>query len=348
MVAIPPHSEMHFSSIKAIEHHLPMLSLDNQQLSQRFPEWPAEKITEKLGISRRGIAGPGECSSDLAVQAALRLFDKQICRPKDIDFVLFCTQTPDYLLPTSACLIQDRLGIPKSSGAVDLNLGCSGYIYSLGIAKGLIESNQARNILLLTGETYSKLMREGDKQTRTLFGDAGAATLIGAVDTAEELIGPFIYGTDGSGAEHLIVRQGGMRQPGHPVAGTNGLEMNGGEIFAFSAREVSKAVNSLLAKTGKSVSDIDLFVFHQANTHMLNFLRKKCEIPEDKFYIHLSEVGNTVSNSIPIALQHAVDDGKAQLGSTVMLVGFGVGLSWAACLVRISSFAISHPCFGQH
>lgn len=326
---------MYRAIITAVEYHLPARKLTNEQLESCFPEWPAQKIEEKLGISNRHIAAGGECSSDLAIKAAEKLFSRGACCPSKIDFLLFCTQTPDYLLPTSACLIQERLGLPKSSGALDFSLGCSGYVYGLGLAKGLIETGQARKVLLLTGETYSKLMRPDDKATRTLFGDAGTATLVEEGDQSETgQIGPFVYGTDGSGGEHLMVRQGGMRHPGPPLTDTGGLCMNGGEIFTFSVREVSRAVEALMERTGTNRDSIDLFIFHQANAYMLEFLRKKCRIPEEKFYTCFATTGNTVSNTIPIALHHALAEDRIQSGSTVMFVGFGVGLSWGACLAR--------------
>jgi 3-oxoacyl-[acyl-carrier-protein] synthase-3 len=324
--------DMNRAIINTIEYHLPERKLTNQQLETRFPEWPADKIEEKLGITLRAIAAEGECSSDLAVAAAKKLFETGACSATDIDFVLFCTQTPDYLLPTSACLIQERLGIPRASGAMDFNLGCSGYVYGLGLAKGLIETGQARKLLLLTGETYSKLMNPDDKATLTLFGDAGTATLIEGDESETVHLGPFVYGTDGSGGEHLMVRLGGFRHPGHPLGGESGLCMNGGEIFTFSVREVSNAVEALMDRTGTNREKIDLFIFHQANAYMLEFLRKKCRIPEEKFYCHYATTGNTVSNTIPIALHHAIKEGRIKPGSIVMLVGFGVGLSWGACM----------------
>ena len=264
-----------------------------------------------------------------------RIFEKKVIARESVDFVLFCTQSPDYFLPTSACIIQSRLGLGKSCGALDFNLGCSGWIYGLGLAKGLIETGQATNVLFLTGETYSKFLQDDDKSTRTLCGDAGSATLISAVESMQELIGPSVYGTDGSGAENLIVRRGGFRNPGSPRDEETGLLMNGGEIFNFSIREVSKSVNALLDKSGMAMADVDLFIFHQANAYMLQFLQKKCRIPEEKFYQHFESTGNTVSNTIPIALHHALQEKRIGAGSRVMFVGFGVGLSWGACMVTL-------------
>ncbi len=323
------------AAIRAIAYHLPEGRLTNEELAAQFPEWPADKIQAKLGVKTRPIAATDECSSDLAYQAAIKLFDKTQIDRQEIDYVILCTQTPDYLLPTTACLLQQRLELSKRCGAIDINMGCSGYVYGLGLAKGLIESGQARRVLFLTGETYSKLLHQSDKSTRTLFGDAGSATLVEATDGNEERIGPFVYGSDGSGGEHLIVRRGGFRLPGAPVDDETGLLMNGGEIFAFSVREVSKAVQSLLSLSELQIDDVKQFVFHQANSHMLGFLRQKCGISADKFVMDFESTGNTVSNTIPIALANLLDSDKLQSGDKVMLVGFGVGLSWGACLISV-------------
>lgn len=326
---------MRKAKIIAVDYCLPEGELTNEQLAKKFPEWSASKIKDKLGVSCRRIASEDELSSDLATKAAQKLFACGVVSPADVNFVIFCTQSPDYFLPTTACLIQDRLGLPKSCGALDFNLGCSGWVYGLGLVKGLIETGQAQNVLFLTGETYSKFLSPSDKGTLTLFGDAGAATLVSAVDSEEEMLGPFIYGTDGSGADNLIVSHGGARHPGLPRTKDTGLCMNGGEIFSFSVREVSKSVTALLEKSGQTIGSIDLFIFHQANAFMLDFLRKKCCIPEDRFYTWYESIGNTVSNTIPIALHQAILEGRAKPGMKVMFVGFGVGLSWGACLARL-------------
>src|SRR6185436_14441853 len=192
------------ATISAIEYYLPDQVLTTSALAAEFPDWSVQKIEEKTGIHNRHVAACDECSSDLAVSAAQRLFDSGVCRPEAIDFILLCTQSPDYFLPTTACLVQDRLGIPTTAGALDFNLGCSGYIYGLGLAEGLISSEQASNVLLITAETYSKFIHPLDKSVRTIFGDGAAATLLQAVDAERPLIGPFVYGSDGSGGPNLI------------------------------------------------------------------------------------------------------------------------------------------------
>ncbi len=329
--------------IRAIEYHLPDRVLTNSELGESFPDWGIEKIAAKTGIIERRLAGSRECASDLAVAAAQKLFASGACRPEEVDFLLFCTQSPDYFLPTTACILQGRLGLPTGAGALDFNLGCSGFVYGLSLAKGLIETGQATRVLLLTGETYSKFLRPDDRGTRPIFGDAGAATLIEArVDAPPgdlPWIGPFVFGTDGGGMKNLIVSGGAMRRgdggEDQPTSGHPGhLHMNGPEIFAFTLRAVPRAVDDLLAKAGRTIDDIDLFVFHQANRHMLEHLREKTGIPREKFVLALSHCGNTVSSTIPIALKDASEQGLLAPGTLVMLVGFGVGYSWGATLAR--------------
>lgn len=321
--------------IRTIEYYLPEAVLANEELAALYPEWTAARIEEKLGVRQRHIAAADECASDLAVQAAERLFSKAGIEKSSIDYILFCTQSPDYYLPTSACIIQKRLGLSCALGAIDFNLGCSGYVYGLGLAKGLIESGQAANVLLLTADTYSKYIDPQDKSTRTLFGDAATATLVLGVESETDLIGPFVYGTDGEGAENLMVKAGGARQGcslNKPEAGDQVpcLYMNGQEIFTFTLSAVPQAINSLLEKSGLSADQIDYYVFHQANVFMLEGLRRALKIPKEKFVISMRDTGNTVSSTIPIALKNT---GFAP-GSTLMLVGFGVGYSWGATLIK--------------
>jgi 3-oxoacyl-[acyl-carrier-protein] synthase-3 len=338
-------------AVSAIEYFLPGKVLTTQDLSNEFPEWKVEKIESKTGIQERHISGPDEFASDLAVAAAQKLFASGACAAVDIDFLLYCTQSPDYFLPTTACIIQDRLGIPTTAGAYDFNLGCSGYIYGLGQAEGLIATGQASQVLLITAETYTKFIHPGDRSVRTIFGDAAAATLVQAVESETPLIGPFVYGTDGSGARNLMVPAGGMRQPrteqtavasqddqGNTRSQDN-LFMNGSEIFNFTLSSVPSSVERLLKKSGLGLDQVDLFVFHQANKYMLEHLRKFMKVPAEKFVLEMSHCGNTVSSSIPIALKHAANDGRLRPGALVMLVGFGVGYSWGATVLRVGAFS---------
>jgi 3-oxoacyl-[acyl-carrier-protein] synthase-3 len=334
------------AAIQAINYYLPEKILTNEELTKVFPEWPAEQIYKKTGVKTRHIAADDETASDLASHAAQNLFDQSNYAAENIDMIILCTQAPDYVLPTSACIIQNRLGIPSSAGAFDFNLGCSGYVYGLSIAKGLVESESANNVLLLTGNTYSKFMHAKDKNVRTIFGDAGTATLIQGVESEEELIGPFTFGTDGAGADKLIVKVGGTRYASEDELLQGGGEkredgfpnstlfMDGPSIFSFTLRVVPKMLRALFAKTCLGIDDIDLFVFHQANKFMLDNLRRQSKIPEEKFILDMENIGNTISSTIPIALANAKNKGVLKADQKVMLVSFGVGLSWAAGLVK--------------
>ena len=330
--------------IKAIEYVLPQKVLTNEELVSEFPEWTVEKIAAKIGVDERHVVESDETAKDLALKAAEKLFEKhpEIDR-QEVDFVLFCTQSPDYFLPSSACIIQSELGLPTRCGAFDFNLGCSGYVYGLAVAKGLVSAGIAKNVLLLTGETYSRYLHQRDKGNRTIFGDAATATVISTSGVAE--IKDFVLGTDGAGAENLIVKNGCSRHPGqtgevsfdengNPISPDH-LYMNGAEIFTFTQKTVPAAVRATLEKNGLSDDQIDMYVFHQANTYMLNFLRKKIKIDPDKFYINMRHVGNTVSNSIPVALCDAAAEGK--ISGNVLVCGFGVGYSWGATVLDFHS-----------
>lgn len=330
------------ASIRSIAYHLPERVTDNRQLEREFSSWSADKIEKKTGIRERHISGLRETALDLAVKASERVLadgDRS-----EIDFILFCTQSPDHYLPPNACILQDRLGLGTHTGAFDFNLGCSGFVYGLALAKGLIRSGSASCVLLVTSETYTKHIHPQDKGNRTIFGDAAAATVVAASE--REGVLEFALGTDGSGFEHLIVPNGGLRHRYDPRAeiiddGTgsprtdNHLFMNGPEIFNFTIEAVPKVVHQVLRKNDTRLEDLDYVVFHQANKYIIEYLRKKLSIPEEKFYNRLAHTGNTVSSTIPIAMRDAMDAGWIGKGDRVLLVGFGVGLSWGATIVEM-------------
>jgi len=326
--------------IKAISYYLPQKVRTNEELVSMFPEWTVKKITKKVGIEERHVSGDSECASDMAVSAAEKMFAEHDIDRNDIDFVLLCTQSPDFFLPSSSCIIQERLGLKTSCGAFDYNLGCSGFVYGLAVAKGLIVSGIAKNILLLTSETYTKHLHERDKGNMTIFGDAAAATLISTDGFAS--IEEFSLGTDGKGAYNLIVRTGGMRNPskaddvcfdenGNPKSSDH-LFMNGSEIFNFTAEIVPHLVNEILQKNNLTKDEVKLFVFHQANRYILDFLKDMVEIDDDRYYYYVSKVGNTVSSTLPIALKNAHDEKRAV--GNVLIAGFGVGYSWGGCILK--------------
>lgn len=325
--------------IKAISYYLPEKIVTNEQLVEEFPEWSVEKIAKKVGINERHIAADDETAGDMAYNAAEKLIQENGIKRDSIDFVLLCTQSPDYFLPSTSCIIQSRLGLPTKCGAFDFNLGCSGYEYGLAVAKGLIVSGVAKNILLLTAETYNKHIHPRDKGNRTIFGDGASASLISTEGFAK--VGEFVLGSNGSGYDRLIHKTGAMRhyQPlndyhedenGTPLSSDH-LFMDGKAIFDFTSDIVPSMIEETLAKHQLTMDDVDLFVFHQANRYMINYLRKLMEIDKDKFYVFMETVGNTVSSTIPIALCEAKKEGK--LHGNVVLAGFGVGLSYGATVL---------------
>jgi 3-oxoacyl-[acyl-carrier-protein] synthase-3 len=335
------------AAIKAVSSFLPAGTLTNDQLAEEFGVWHGNQIYEKTGVEVRHVSGPDECASDLGVAAAKRLFESGACSPEQIDFLILVTQMPDYFMPTSACLVQDRLGLRTSCGAIDINLGCSGFIYGLALAKSLVEAGTAANVLLITADTYTKWINKKDRSTRTLFGDGAAATFVTAVESETDLIGPFVLGTDGQGVKDIVVTAGGFR---HPVTAETKIEkedetgswrsdenlfMNGGGVLGFTIRTVPPVINELLQKSGLTLDDVDLVIPHQANKFMLERLRAKLKIPAEKYWVDMKESGNTVSSTIPIAIESARKQGRLKVGDRALLTGFGVGYSWGATMVRI-------------
>lgn len=327
--------------IKGISYYLPSRVVTNEELLQEFPEWSVDKVAAKVGVHSRHLSAADETAGDMAEKAARKLFNEYNIDTQTIDFVILCTQSPDYFLPSTACILQNRLGIPTTAGAFDYNLGCSGCVYGLVMAKGLVDSGIAKNVLILTAETYQKYLHPSDKSNRSIFGDGAAACLVSTEGIAE--IGNFSLGTDGSGAEHLIVKNGAARckqatgfvsedEDGH-LRFDDYLYMNGSAIFNFTLEAVPAMMKDILEKNQMERDKVDYFVFHQANKFMLNTIRKVCVLPKDKFYVNLEETGNTVSSTVFIALKDCLDNGIIHSGMNVMITGFGVGLSWGGTIL---------------
>jgi len=310
---------MNYSRVRAIEYFLPEKTVTNADLSRDNPGWDFKLIAPKTGIFSRHIAKDGQTALDLAVSAAEKLFKAGCLKKSSVDALVFCTQSPDFPLPASACIIQERLGLEKGILAFDFNQGCSGFIYGLAITDALIRSSTAETALLLCAETYSKYIASTDRTNNTVFGDGAAAIVVERADTAH--MGPFIFGTDGSGKDKLIVRDGR-------------LYMDGPSVFMFSMSRVPECVNALLSKAGKTMQDVDCFVFHQASKVVIDNLVRILSLDESKVFRGYASIGNTVSASIPIALKQASEGGSIKTGDLVMLIGFGVGFSWGATFLR--------------
>ncbi|RCS42122.1 ketoacyl-ACP synthase III [Bremerella cremea] len=327
---------MKYASIGPISTYLPERIETNQQLQAEFPSWDMDLIYPKTGIAARHIAAEDECASDLGVAAAERLFAEHNIDPQSIDFLLFCTQTPDYPLPTSACLMQQRLGLRLSCGALDFNLGCSGFIYGLSLAEGLIRAGVAKRVLFITAETYSKYIDHDDRSLRTIFGDGAAATLIEAVD--EPTLDGFQFGTDGSGADTLMVTDGGARPakdahtPRHRKRWNSRLYMDGPALINFTVGAIPQLVKNIFSAAGIPNSDVELYLFHQATRKMLEQLQESLGVDSNRMPIALENVGNTVSATIPLLIHDLRKQGRLQKGAKHLLVGFGVGWSWGGCI----------------
>ena len=327
--------------LKAISYYTPSNVVNNEDLQKSLTDVDVEKIAKQVGVVNRSVAVENQTASDLAVEAAKKLFKEYEIPPKDIDFVILCTQSPDYFYPSTAWILQDRLGIPKNSGAFDFDLGCSGFVYGLAIAKGLVHAGVASNILLLTADILSSYLNPTDSN-RILFGDAASAAVISETGFAE--IGDFVLGSDGSGYENLIIRNGACRhreRTGNVRIDDSGQKcyddyfyMNGNNIFNFTVDLIPELIKDTVAKNNLSKEDVDYYVFHQANKYMLNTLRKINKIPKEKFFVDLSDTGNTTSSTIPVGLKKAMTNGDLHDQMNVMIAGFGVGLSWGATILK--------------
>ncbi len=328
--------------IKNVAYYLPEVTVSNEDLQSEFKDRDVGKMANKIGVFRRHVAGPDETALDLAEKAAKKLFEEN--DKDDIDFVILCTQSPDYYLPTTACILQHRLGISKNAGAIDINQGCSGFVYSLSLAKGLVEAGVSKNVLLVMAETYSKHINEGDLGNRIIFGDAASAILVSHTQTMQ--VGNFVLGTDGEGANNLIVPNGGLRNRFDSACEVttdqrndrrtdNDLFMNGSEIFYFAGKQIPSVVEQTLAANNLTKGEVDFYLFHQANKYMIDFLAKRLKLSADQYYFDIEDIGNTVSSTIPIALKRCLDKGIIQKGDKVLLCGFGVGYSWGSVVVEI-------------
>lgn len=318
-----------YSKISDIQYYLPPKLLSNEDLVFDNPDWRMDDIEKKTGIKYRYICEDAQTSKDIALLACEKIFNSNV-RRSDIDFLIVITESPEYIAPAMSCDLQNSLGLETSIASFDVNLGCSGFVYGLMIADSILCANNYSNGLLVCVDTYSKYISSNDRTCRPLFSDAASATLITA--SKKKTVGPFVLGTDGSGYKDLMVKNSGTIK--NIDTERNLYFMNGSAVFMFTMRVVPKAVNDLLIKEKCNTEDIDLFVFHQASKLVIDNLKRLLKLSNEKVFENYQLVGNTVSSSIPIALSQAKSAKKIKKGSIVMLVGFGVGLSWGATIIR--------------
>lgn len=321
----------------------------NIDLTALIPEEEIQKTINSIGISERRYADAGVCSSDLCQKAAEVLLDDTGVNKEEIDLLIFLSQTPDYHQPSTAPLLQHKLGLPKTCACFDVNLACSGYVYGLSIAYAFASNPGIRNVLLLVGETMSKTVSQLDKVSTPLFGDAGTATLISKGEFPESV---FSLNSDGSGSDVIKMPYGGYRNPSSPegfVAETDEegnvrtgeqFFMDGMGVFNFGIKEEPRDIKNLLKECQMSVDEIDLLIYHQANRFMTDFFSKKLKVPTDKTPYCLDRFGNTSSASIPLTMVSELKSGYPERTKTVVS-GFGAGLSWASALIDLSKCKIS-------
>jgi len=324
---------------------LPENVVSNDDLRAAYPDWDFDRLEVRTGVMSRHIAAPDETALDLAVAACGALKDSGAL--DGIDGLLFCTETPDYPIPSNACLLHGKLELPQHVLALDINMGCSGYLYSLQVARSLIVSGAASRILLATADTYSRLINPGDRSTRVLFGDGAAVSIITAADNDEAGILDISLGSEGKFHDRFMVPAGGARRPlddstAIETADKSGnirtpadITMEGFQVLSFFNGVIPKHVRGLLDANDLMLDDVDLFVFHQASQVALDSIARALKIPGEKLVNKLATTGNLVSASVPVALQMAREDGTAKPGALAILCGFGVGLSWGTALVRL-------------
>ena len=333
-------------AIEAIASGFPVRSMGNEEWRAAYPDWDFERLEKRTGVLRRFVASEGETALDFALAACRQLESEGKLRAPEIDAIIFCTQSPDYIMPPNSCLLHGELGLRPDVIAFDITLACSGYIYGLQLASSLIESGASRRVLLATADTYTRFIHPGDRATRCLFGDGGAVSILSKAENGRGIRG-IQCGTAGKHFQKFMIAAGGMRTPcsaataretvdqSGNVRSLEQIKMDGLGVLSFFNATVPCAVRTAVARHNLSLEDIDLFLFHQASQVALDSLRSALAIPAEKMVYDLAETGNLVSASIPVALKRAMDSGRARPGQVALLCGFGVGLSWGTAVIDL-------------
>jgi 3-oxoacyl-[acyl-carrier-protein] synthase-3 len=330
--------------IQDIEYSLPNKIVTNEDLQNENPHWDMRNVEIKSGVVQRHIAASDETAFDLAARACDKLFHDGRHNKDDVDALIFCTQSADYIMPSNAFLLHEYLDLDEGVLAFDYNLACSGYVYGLAIARALILAGTASKVLLATADTYSRYINAGDRSARVLFGDGAAVTLIAASET-DAGIRDVMLATSGKHHRKFYIPAGGCRLPklvnpdqeidaSGNIRTPNDIHMDGMAVWSFIQSTVPKQIRALMERNSLSAEDIDLFVFHQASKMTLESLTKALRLGEEKVYLNLSQTGNLVSASLPIALKNALSENRIKPGDLILMSGFGVGLSWGSLLMK--------------
>lgn len=293
-----------------------------------------EWIRERTGIAERRIASSKESTAMMAVHAAREAIESADIDPNEIDLVIVATATPEYPFPATACLVQDAIGAARA-GAFDLEAGCSGFVYALSMAAGMIRSEMHHTVLVIGAETLSRVVDWHDRATCVLFGDGAGAVVLRASEQPGGVMAT-VLGSDGSGGELLILPAGGAKHPAGPdtvLSKSHFVKMNGREVYRFATRVMASAAKQAVERAGWTLAQIDLLIPHQANLRIIDSAAKALNLSADKVFVNLERYGNTSAASIPIAMCEAIDAGKLKPGDHVVMVGFGAGLTWASCAI---------------
>jgi 3-oxoacyl-[acyl-carrier-protein] synthase-3 len=320
-------------SIAGLGAHVPERVVTNDELSTMM-DTSDEWITERTGIRERRIAAPEEALSDLALPAARQALEDAGVKASEIDLVIVATVTPDMAFPATAAILADELGA-STAGAYDLSAGCTGFMYAVAQAYGMLAGGLAQRALVVGGDVLSKILDWNDRGTAVLFGDGAGAVVMERVGEGGFL--GFELGADGSGGPQLYLPAGGSRTPATSDSVADRLhfvQMNGREVFKFATRVLVSSAEAVLAECGRTVEDVDVYVPHQANVRIIDYATQKLGIPEDRVVIDVDRYGNTSSGSIPLALADAKADGRLAAGSLVLMTGMGAGLTWGSGLIE--------------
>ncbi len=320
-------------SITGLGWHVPERVVTNDDLS-KLVDTSDEWIRERTGIRERRFAEPDQALSDVALPAAQKALEAAGIAPRDLDLLIVATVTPDMVFPSTAAILADRLGAADAA-AYDLSAGCTGFMYGIAQASGMVAAGLSRQALVVGADVLSKIVDMTDRSTCVLFGDGAGAAVIEPA-SAEGFLG-FELGADGAGGVDLNLPAGGSRLPSSPETVAGGLHyvhMNGRQVFKFATRVLVSSAQALLAKTGVAIEDVDVYVPHQANVRIIDHAVAKLGIPKEKVVVNVDRYGNTSSASIPLALAEAVADGRVHRGHTVLMTGMGAGLTWGSALLR--------------
>jgi len=334
------------AQIRDTAYHLPSRVVTNDDLSRENPSWNMKRAEAQTGVAERHVVGEGETALDVAEVACRSLLDRHRDLPQRLDALLFCTQSPDHIMPGNACILHGRMEFRDEMMAFDFNLACSGYVYGLTVARGLIASGAARHVLLIASDVLTQYIHPSDGAMRPLFGDGAAASWISEAEGSSGIL-DVACSTRGRDYDAIIVPAGGFRQPRSEqtamtttdkngnVRTLDNVRMDGMRVMAFVNTKVAPQIRHVLQRNGLTDDDVKLYFWHQASKLVLDSLARTLDVSSDKVYSNLKRIGNTTSASIPIALVDALEEGRCARGDLVLMCGFGTGLSWATALVRL-------------